>query len=44
MNGDHSVRLRNLLANERTLRAYIQTALSFARIGFAVAKFGLGPS
>jgi putative membrane protein len=35
--------LRNLLANDRTLLAYIRTALSFAGIGFAVAKFGLTP-
>jgi putative membrane protein len=35
--------LRNMLANDRTLLAYIRTALSFAGIGFAVAKFGLSP-
>ena len=38
---DDPARLRNLLANDRTLLAYIRTALSFAGIGFAVAKFGL---
>jgi inner membrane protein YidH len=40
-NVDDPTRLRNLLANDRTLLAYIRTALSFAGIGFAVAKFGL---
>lgn len=40
-NVDDPARLRNLLANDRTLLAYIRTALSFAGIGFAVAKFGL---
>lgn len=38
---DDPARLRNLLANDRTLLAYIRTALSFDGIGFAVAKFGL---
>jgi putative membrane protein len=41
MTPDDPARLRNLLANDRTLLAYIRTALSFAGIGFAVAKFGL---
>ena len=40
-NVDDPTRLRNLLANDRTLLAYIRTALSFAGIRFAVAKFGL---
>jgi uncharacterized membrane protein YidH (DUF202 family) len=43
MNADDSAKLRNLLANNRTLLAYIQTALAFAGLGFAVAKFGLNP-
>ncbi len=43
MNADDSARLRDLLANNRTLLAYIRTALSFAGLGFAVAKFGLSP-
>ena len=34
---------RDLLANNRTLLAYIRTALSFAGLGYAVAKFGLNP-
>jgi putative membrane protein len=41
MNADDSARLRDLLANNRTLLAYIRTALSFSGLGFAVAKFGL---
>lgn len=40
---DDSARLRDLLANNRTLLAYIRTAVSFAGLGFAVAKFGLNP-
>jgi Domain of unknown function (DUF202) len=43
MNADDSAKLRDLLANNRTLLAYIRTALSFAGLGFAVAKFGLNP-
>jgi putative membrane protein len=43
MNADNSARLRDVLANNRTLLAYIRTALSFAGLGFAVAKFGLNP-
>jgi putative membrane protein len=43
MTPDDSTSLRNLLANNRTLLAYIRTALSFAGLGFAVAKFGLNP-
>jgi putative membrane protein len=43
MNSDDSAKLRDLLANNRTLLAYIRTALSFAGLGFAVAKFGLNP-
>ena len=43
MNADDSAKLRNQLANNRTLLAYIRTALAFAGLGFAVAKFGLNP-
>jgi putative membrane protein len=43
MNTDDSAGLRNQLANNRTLLAYIRTALAFAGLGFAVAKFGLNP-
>jgi uncharacterized membrane protein YidH (DUF202 family) len=35
--------LRDRLASHRTLLAYIRTSLSFAGLGFAVAKFGLSP-
>jgi len=43
MTAEDPARLRNLLANDRTLLAYIRTSLSFAGIGFAVAKFALSP-
>jgi putative membrane protein len=43
VNADDSARLRDSLANNRTLLAYIRTALAFAGLGFAVAKFGLNP-
>jgi len=43
MNTDDKARLRDLLANNNTLPAYIRTAVSFAGLGFAVAKFGLNP-
>jgi uncharacterized membrane protein YidH (DUF202 family) len=43
MSGDQSGVLRDVLASHRTLLAYIRTALSFAGLGFAVAKFGLSP-
>ena len=43
MNTDDQARLRDLLANNNTLLAYIRTALAFAGLGFAVAKFGLNP-
>jgi putative membrane protein len=32
--------MRDLLASNRTLLAWIRTALSFAGLGFVVAKFG----
>jgi uncharacterized membrane protein YidH (DUF202 family) len=40
---DQSGVLRDVLASHRTLLAYIRTSLSFAGLGFAVAKFGLNP-
>lgn len=40
MNADDSARMRDLLASNRTLLAWIRTALSFAGLGFVVAKFG----
>jgi uncharacterized membrane protein YidH (DUF202 family) len=43
VHGDQSGLLRDILASHRTLLAYIRTALSFAGLGFAVAKFGLSP-
>jgi len=43
MNTDDKARLRDLLANNNALLAYIRTAVSFAGLGFAVAKFGLNP-
>ena len=43
MNTDDKARLRDLLANNNTLLAYIRTAVAFAGLGFAVAKFGLNP-
>ena len=43
MNVDDSARLRDLLANNRTLLPYIRTALAFAGPGIAVAKFGPNP-
>ena len=41
MNADDSAMLRDLLANNRTLLAYIRTAIAFAGLGFAIAKFAL---
>ena len=43
MNADDSARLRDLLANNRTLLACIRTAVALAGLGFAVARFGLNP-
>ncbi len=40
MNADDSARMRDLLASNRTLLAWIRTSLSFAGLGFVVAKFG----
>lgn len=41
MNPDDSARMRDLLASNRTLLAWNRTAISFAGLGFVVAKFGL---
>lgn len=41
MNADDSARMRDLLASNRTLLAWIRTAISFAALGFVVSKFGL---
>jgi len=43
MTTDDKARLRDLLANNNASLAYIRTAVSFAGLGFAVAKFGLNP-
>jgi putative membrane protein len=43
VNADDSARMRDLLASNRTMLAWIRTALSFAGLGFVVAKFGRGP-
>ena len=34
--------MRDLMANSRTLLAWIRTSVSFAGLGFVVAKFGTG--
>lgn len=41
MNPDDSARMRDLLASNRTLLAWVRTAISFAGLGFVVARFGL---
>jgi putative membrane protein len=41
VNPDDSARMRDLLASNRTLLAWDRTAISFAGLGFVVAKFGL---
>ncbi len=43
MDADDSARMRDLLASNRTMLAWIRTALSFAGLGFVVAKFGRSP-
>jgi putative membrane protein len=40
VNSDDSARMRDLLASNRTMLAWIRTSLSFAGLGFVVAKFG----
>ncbi len=39
--GDESTRAREHLANERTLLAWIRTAIALMGLGFVVARFGL---
>jgi putative membrane protein len=41
MNAEDSARMRDLLASNRTLLAWIRTAVSLAALGFVVARFGL---
>ena len=41
MNAEDSARMRDLLASNRTLLAWIRTAISLAGLGFVVARFGL---
>jgi putative membrane protein len=41
VNPDDSARMRDLLASNRTLLAWVRTAISFAGLGFVVARFGL---
>jgi len=43
VNADDSARIRDLLASNRTLLAWVRTSISFSGLGFAVAKFGLKP-
>lgn len=43
MNADDSARVRDLLASNRTLLAWVRTSISFSALGFAVAKFELRP-
>jgi putative membrane protein len=38
---EDSARMRDLLASNRTLLAWVRTAISFAGLGFVVARFGL---
>jgi putative membrane protein len=40
VDADDSARMRDLLASNRTMLAWIRTSLSFAGLGFVVAKFG----
>jgi len=40
---EDSARVRDLLASHRTLLAWVRTAMAFAGLGFAVARFGLKP-
>jgi putative membrane protein len=43
VNADDSARMRDLLASNRTFLAWIRTALSFAGLGFVVARFARNP-
>src|SRR5215472_5864932 len=40
MDADDSARMRDLLASNRTLLAWVRTSVSFAGLGFIVARFG----
>src|ERR1017187_285846 len=44
LNAADSARMRDLLASNRTLLAWLRTSLSYAGLGFVVAKFGLDSS
>ena len=44
LNAADSARMRDLLASNRTLVAWLRTSLSYAGLGFVVAKFGLDSS
>jgi uncharacterized membrane protein YidH (DUF202 family) len=44
VNADDSARMRDLLASNRTLLAWIRTTVAFAGLGFVVAKFGRSPN
>jgi uncharacterized membrane protein YidH (DUF202 family) len=43
VNADDSARVRDLLASNRTLLAWVRTSISFSGLGFGVARFGLQP-
>lgn len=43
MDADDSARMRDLLASNRTLLAWVRTSVSFAGLGFVVARFGRSP-
>src|SRR5262249_39516723 len=40
MDADDSARMRDLLASNRTLLAWVRTSISFAGLGFIVGRFG----
>jgi uncharacterized membrane protein YidH (DUF202 family) len=40
VDADESARMRDLLASNRTMLAWIRTSVAFAGLGFVVAKFG----
>jgi putative membrane protein len=42
MNSEDSARVRDLLASNRTLLAWLRTAMAFDGMGFAVARFSPG--
>lgn len=42
VNAEDSARVRDLLASNRTLLAWLRTALAFDGMGFAVARFSAG--